>query len=56
MKKNPKFDGIPHGGYYTQEEIKEEPTYLNSSTPHYLKPSDSESEAEIKIEVTSLNK
>ena len=23
MKKNPKFDGIPHGGYYTQEEIKD---------------------------------
>ena len=22
MKKNPKFDGIPHEGYYTQEEIK----------------------------------
>ena len=29
MKKNPKFDGIPHEGYYTQEEIKEIISYAS---------------------------
>ena len=29
MKKNPKFDGIPHEGYYTQEEIKDVIEYAN---------------------------
>jgi len=29
MKKNPKFDGIPHEGYYTQEEIKDIIEYAN---------------------------
>ena len=27
--KNPKFDNIPHGGYYTQEEIKDIISYAN---------------------------
>ena len=29
MKKYPKFDGIPHEGYYTQEEIKDVIEYAN---------------------------
>ena len=29
MKKNPKFDGIPHEGFYTQEEIKDIVNYAS---------------------------